>query len=172
MAFASWALVMATIVLAIITYCYMRHTKKLADETKKMADIMVKDFEVKVTPLIDMKVRRLHSTRGFENTITLLNQGFYPIRIHKIVMKWWYESKPTNPYYKEEPVDGYLYKDNPISKTITIRDDEIKNPEFPESEPLNGAHLGKIVAASILVSFYDVNGRVQQTTPKVLDPLM
>jgi hypothetical protein len=37
---------------------------------------------------------------------------------------------------------------------------------------LNGAHLGKIVAANIFVLFYDVNGRVQQTPPEKLDPLM
>ena len=36
------ASVILTFGLVFVTYLYMRHTKRLADETKRMADIMIK----------------------------------------------------------------------------------------------------------------------------------
>ena len=163
---ANWALVILTFGLVIVTFLYMRHTKR-------MADIMAREYESKVTPLVDIKISRRHSSEGFKIQCTLVNRGFRAIRTQKLVMKWWYKNQPATSHLKvEELADGILDKDGPISRTITIRDDEIKNPEISETQSLEGYHLGKIVAARIWLDFYDVEGQVQSTATKALDPLM
>ena len=159
--------------LLIVTYLYMRRTKRLADDTKRMADMMIRDYELKVAPLIDVQFRStLHSSQGFKIQFTLTNRGFYPVRAEKIILSWWYKKEPINACYIEKDLNVYLDKDHPISETIRLRDDELKKPEFPESMRLSGAHLGKIVSAGVSLRFYDMRGRSHRSIEKILDPIM
>ena len=173
MVFANWALVIATMVLALITFFYMRHTKRLADDTKRMADIMVREFELKVVPIIDIQIgSRMHSSQGFGIQVKIFNRGFYPVRTGKILMRWWYKKGQPSSRVIEKNLNKLLDKDNPITETLQLRDDEVKNPDVPETQNLNGYHLGRIVAASIWLEFDDMTGKVQRTREILLDPLM
>jgi hypothetical protein len=170
---ANWALVIATIVLAVITFFYMRHTKRQADETKIMADVMVRDFEFKVSPLIDIQTgTRSHSSRGFEIEVRVFNRGFCVVRTDQIVMSWCYKEAQVPCSQIKKKIDELLDKDNSITETFQLADDDIKTPAVPESENLEGYHLGRIVKASIWLEFFDVAGRIQKTRPMTLDPLM
>lgn len=173
MIMANWALVVLTLGLLIVTIIYAVYTRKLADDTKRMADIMVREFELKVAPIIDIRLgTRSHSSEGFQIQCLLSNLGSYPVRPNKIVMKWWYKMDLTRSHLIEIKLDKSLDKGNPITVPIKIRDDEIVTPDIPESEKLSGYHLGRIVVASIWLEFYDMTGKARRTSEMILDPLM
>lgn len=152
--------------LLAVTYMYMRHTKR-------MADIMVRDYETKVAPLIDIQVgMKSHSSRGFRIEFKLFNRGFYPVRTERIVLKWWYKNAPKRPYLVSKELHTYLDKDRPISEAVELHDDNFKKQEFPESMQLHGSNLGKIVSASVWLNFYDVRGRRQKSPETILDSVM
>jgi hypothetical protein len=161
------ASIVVAVALVVVTYLYMRHTKR-------MADIMVREFELKVAPIIDIRLgTRSHSSEGFEIQCLLSNLGFYPVRADKVVMKWWYKMETTRSRLIEMRLDKSLDKGNPpITVPIKLRDSEIVTPEFPESEKLSGYHLGRIIAASIWLEFYDMTGKARRTREMILDPLM
>lgn len=176
----SWALVILTLGLLIVTYMYMRHTKRLADDTKRMADgtkrmadIMARDYEDKVAPLIDVEVKPAsHSARGFRIPCFVSNLGEYPITANKLVMEWWYRKKPSQRRRLERALDDKLLKrGEPIPVEMHLTDGVIKNEEIPETLERQGYNLGILVAASIWLEFLDKNGTPRQTPQRTLDPL-
>jgi len=86
MIMANWALVVLTLGLLIVTIIYAVYTRKLADDTKGMADIMVREFELKVAPIIDIRLgTRSHSREGFQIQCLLSNLGSYPVRPNRLL---------------------------------------------------------------------------------------
>lgn len=170
---ANWAVVILTLGLVIVTFWYMRHTKRLADDTKRMADIMARDYEDKVAPLIDVEVRSAsHYTGGFEIPCFISNLGEYPVRAKKLVMEWWYRKKPSQRRRVERALDDKLLKrGEPIPVEMHLDDDVIKNDEIPETLEREGYNLGILVAASIWLEFLDKNDTPRQTPKRTLDPL-
>ncbi len=69
--------------LVIVTYFYMRHTKR-------MADIMVREYELKISPFIEIELT--YKSRG-ELNFTLFNRGTIPVDIEKVVFEWWFRGK-------------------------------------------------------------------------------
>ena len=169
----SWALVILTLGLLIVTYMYMQHTKRLADDTKRMADIMARDYEDKVAPLIEVEVKPAsHSTRGFEIPCFVSNLGEYPITAKKLVMEWWYRKRPSKRTRVERALDDKLLKrGEPIPVEMHLTDGVIKNEEIPETLEQQGYHLGTLVAVSIWLEFLDKNDTPRQTPERTLDPL-
>jgi len=174
MVFANWALVIVTMVLALITFFYMRHTKRMAYETKRMADVMVRDYETRIMPLLDIQVKGpSHSSQGFEIPITISNLGNDPIKVKKLVMKWWYKNHPEKvPQEIPKEFDVWLKRNDPVTALFLLGDGQIKNSEIPESQNLNGVHLGAIVAASFWLEFHDnKTDKIQSSKEKTRDPL-
>jgi hypothetical protein len=73
MVFANWALVILTLGLLIATIVYLYKTKGLSIHTKRMADTLVKDYELKMRPLLDFKI----SSRGCSGEGYKLRAVFY-----------------------------------------------------------------------------------------------
>ncbi len=165
--------IVIAVALVVVTFKYMRHTKRLADDTKRMADVMVKDYETRISPLIDIQVRRpSHSSQGFEIPITIWNLGTNPIRAKELVMKWWYKNHPEKgPKEIRKTFEVMLKRNDPVHDAFVFGDGQIKNSEIPESLALNGIHLGSIIAVGIWLEFFDINETVQRSEEKTLDPL-
>ena len=73
----------ATIALALITYCHMNEakemreeTKNMATETKRLADISIEQFKIKAYPafLIEVKEISVDST-GIKKVFKVVNKG-------------------------------------------------------------------------------------------------
>lgn len=72
-AFLNFGLVIVTAILALITFKYVAHTRK-------MADVMMKDYELRIKPLIDFKMEDgVYSEERFRRDITIRNIGFNKI---------------------------------------------------------------------------------------------
>ena len=165
MVFANWVLVIATMVLALFTFFYMRHTRRLADDTKRMADIMAEEFEFRTTPYIAKVGDQLGWESGEINAKIfkpkIISTGFQSVHIVKIVLKWWYKKSPSEIYRKPINIDCFLMRNVPtefripFNKGDMIKDEESKNLDFPQLRVLSA---GRIYAVYI-----DKNGNEQNT---------
>jgi hypothetical protein len=78
----SGALVLATCILALITYGYMRATKEIAESMEVQSKIMAREFELRVVPIINI-------TSGYSLTThdkgdyhyTIFNGGYYSVTL-------------------------------------------------------------------------------------------
>jgi hypothetical protein len=139
---ANWALVMTTMVLALITFFYMRHTRRLADETKRMANIMVREFELRVTPFLVIDPLSWTRSGDFKTYLPILtNRGFLSVRITKVILEWWYKKEPDKIHIFPQIFDKVLAKDEstrhgecriPFNKGDMIKEhaDGIKDLDF------------------------------------------
>jgi|GEM_PF-6971715 len=166
--------IVVLLALAAFTYFYMRHTGRLAEETRKMAhdtkrmaDIMAEEFELRTAPFIVREGDQLPcefpsaaiGPKIFKPKIT--NIGFRPVHIVKIVLEWWYKKSPSEIYLKPTNID-YVLRINdpkefriPFNKGDMIKDEESKNLDFPQLRVLSA---GRIYAVYI-----DKNGNEQKT---------
>ncbi len=81
----SGALVLATGILAYITFKYMKATKRMADSMEVQSKIMQREFEWSISPLLDIHSGISQTTH--ENgtyRYNLYNHGDYPIYLDKI----------------------------------------------------------------------------------------
>jgi len=67
--FVTFILVLVTTALVVVTWMYVAHTKR-------MADFIVKDYEIKINPLIDISLSQiLGDSENFERDIKIHNVG-------------------------------------------------------------------------------------------------
>jgi hypothetical protein len=69
-----------TIVLARITYIYVRETKRMAKAAEEQSKTMQKEFEIRLMPLVEEEIEKKESS--IERTtieLTIINSGFYPV---------------------------------------------------------------------------------------------
>ena len=85
------------------------------------------------------------------------------------------EKERTSSLHKEEALLNlliWLKRNDPGTALFLLGDGQIKNSEIPESQNLNGVHLGAIVAAIFWLEFYDnKTDMIQSSKVKILDPL-
>ncbi len=174
MVFANWVLVIATVVLALITFFYMRHTKMLADETKRMADIMSQEFGIRVTPLLVIKrlPNNTGSTREFHFIVT--NGGFLPVHIAKIIFEGWPKSSPFRIFRKETKIDRTLVQ-NESSKGgdifIQLRKSDISILTAEESKDFDMDQFLNHCQGKIYFTYIDIHWNEQQTRDWNLEQL-
>jgi len=150
--------------LVVVTYLYMRYTKRLADETKRMANIMVKGFELKIAPIIQIEKRdgSFHGNFGSRNS-EIINKGSLPAHIAKIVLEWWYEELPDKVYRKEEIIDKVLGEGEPRKFAITVNKSDMLKDDFEKSKNLGLNQLLGLSKARIYATYIDRNGNEYKT---------
>jgi len=163
------ALVIATLLLVLVTFLYMLHTKRLADETKKMANIMVREFELKVSPIVEINFSRSHGSGGFSYGLKIVNRGFFPVYLEEIILDWWYINNITTLYSIRKKINKLLSRQEPIETSLDFSDGELQKEEYPESKNLQGTQLGKITAGNIYALCKDIRGIPQKIEGKTLD---
>jgi hypothetical protein len=174
MVFASWALVIATMVLALITFFYMRHTRglaehtqRLANETKRMADIMAREFELRIAPFIiidQLSPLGGRSSKHFQPVIC--NKGSLPVLIKRIVLEWWYKDTPAKSYRKEAKIDKALGKGESTKSgdyVIKLTKEDMEMDNYKESQNLEFIQLLALAQGKIYCIYADVDGKEQKT---------
>jgi hypothetical protein len=131
--------------LVIITYLYMRHTKRLANDTKRMADMMVREFELRIAPFI--VIDQLSSARGKNSKQydpIISNKGSLLVPIKKIVQEWWYKESPGKTYRKETVIDKTLGKGESTryqEYVIMLNKGDMVTDDFEQSKDLDFIQL-------------------------------
>lgn len=150
----SGALVLATGVLAYLTYRYMKATRRMAELMEMQTKIMTREFEDKVAPLIDAKDSYLITTNeSGKYNFQVVNCGKKPVILKEIRTRVWHKDKPEEilyPHHKE------------FNKTILPKPDfthefevEIPFNQINKSYPAPSAKK-EIIRESVLI-FEDIN---------------
>ncbi len=166
--FTNWAIVIITIGLLIVTYLYMQHTRRLADDTKRMADIMAREFELRIAPFI--VVDKLPWTGGIDSREyhpVFTNRGFLPIHIMKIIFEGWTKKSPSRVFRKEIKIDITLGKNESIKEgecIITLRKSDVSIDDLTDLNQFLHSCEGKIC-----FTYIDRHGREQKTSDQHFD---
>ena len=157
--------------LAAFTYFYMRHTGRLAEETRKMAqdtkrmaDMMVQEFELKIAPILQIEKRggSYDGKYGSQN-FDVINKGSSPIRVARVVLEWWYDKSPDKIHRKEEVIDKELAGGEPRRFTISVSKGDLLRDDFKEARDLSLHQLRAQVRGRIHAICIDRNGSEHKT---------
>ena len=152
------------IALVVVTYLYMQHTKRLADDTKRMANIMVQEFELKIAPIIQIEKRDGSFQGNFgSRNFEIINKGSLPAHIAKIVLEWWYEELLDKIYRKEVIIDKVLGGGEPRKFTITVNKGDMVKDDFEKSKNLSLHQLVGLSKGKIYAIYIDRNGNEHKT---------
>jgi hypothetical protein len=166
--FANWALVVLTLGLLIVTIIYAVYTRKLADDTKRMADIMIREFELRIAPII--VVEQVGGPLGkhqIEYHPVIRNKGSLPVHIKKVILEWWYKGSPNSKHRKERAIDKVLGREESLRYEqcfITLRKEDMLIGEFENSKDLDFPQLLLRAEGTIYCIYVDVNGNEKTTT--------
>lgn len=119
--YSTLAVVLLTIVLILITWKYAR-------DTKRMADIMAKDYELRIRPLIDIGGSGVHF-EGWDRIETrrlISNKGYLSVTAHEISVEWWLKNNPENKFKKAIEKDITIHKDSDHQVQITLTKSDLE----------------------------------------------
>ena len=158
---ANWALVIATVVLAVITFFYMRHTKRLADDTKRMADALVKDYELKVRPILDFDIGGKRTFgEGIEVQFEFLNGGEIPIVLKQLIFTWWFIKLPQMKRSIKNTLNWTIHKQKPVEKWIKFDEYRFREKEPEETKSLEGGNFYSCITGVFRVEYLDAFGKL------------
>jgi hypothetical protein len=155
----------AIVVLVLVTYKYMQHTKK-------MADIMAQEFELRIAPFI--VIDQLPSTRGTnvrEYHPTIANKGFLTVHIMKIILEGWPEGTPSKIFRKEVKIDKFLGRNESIPFVIQLRKNDVP---IGTPEEIKGSDFNQFLDSSqgkIYFTYVDRDEKEQRTRDHYLERL-
>ncbi len=89
----------ATTALAIITYKYMKSTKIMADSMELQSKIMTREFEKRVSPIIDLILQRsqTNSEKG-KYHYAVCNLGNEPVKLKEVKTRYWQPDEPEREF--------------------------------------------------------------------------
>ena len=168
---ANFALVVVTIGLVIVTWLYVRHTKRLADDTKRMADIVVREHELRISPIIELTGSGGFSPsgEGFGRRQEIVNRGFYQVTLQKIGFDWQYiEHKGIgDSIIQDIDIDKILPAGKSKEIELSFSDDALQRDEYPKSKECKGAHIGRLVEGKIWVTCLSITGEIHKVEKKI-----
>jgi hypothetical protein len=144
---------------------------KQAEETSKMAEIMVKEYELKISPIIELKLERITPC---EIDVRLFNRGMIPVNLEKIIFKWWYKHKEDKTWTKELNVDKdkSLIKEEPKEFNMRYFPDDFKKDEFPDSKNMSDGDLFGSIEGEIYACYKNIKDEMQTTRPVKIERLL
>jgi hypothetical protein len=162
MVFANWALVVLTLGLLIATIIYLYQTKRLSIHTKRMADTLVKDYELKVRPLLDFKISsRGCSGEGYNLHAEFYNAGEIPLRLKDLELIWWFKSQSETLYRIKKTLDYTIYKQQSWEKSIILNEVEFRKYQPEETKSLMGSNFYNHLSGILKVEYLDAYDRLQ-----------
>lgn len=143
----SGALALATAILACITNKYMK-------ATKKMADVMQREFELRVAPFIEPEIYVHKDALDPMVSITIKNMGSYPVYFSHIFFRWWHREKPADISKNEiQHVEKWLEKEGGCEKrNVRFSFSLLEGFSTPEDVKKNGM-------ATLTLHFLDISGK-------------
>jgi hypothetical protein len=133
---------------------------KQADETMKMADIMFREYELKITPFVEL---RLGISKPRRIGVQLINHGSVPVMVEEVVFEWWFWSRLEKTYLIEKELNKILSKDEPISSEIEFSDLDLVKDEYPDSRNKAGKELSDLITGKVYAYFLNKEGVRLQT---------
>lgn len=117
------SIIILTAALVVVTWWYARHTKRIAE-------IMTKDYETRISPLLD--VRQGGGTRGFPEAKTSLlvkNLGSYVAFVKNQELRLYMPDRPENSYTRPLQTDEIALFPNSdwITLPVNIAKNDIAN---------------------------------------------
>jgi hypothetical protein len=121
------ATVGVTVVLALITRSYAR-------DTKRMADVMAGDREVRVAPLLDFGLGKMLQVMGWEYAkvpLAITNIGMHAATITSATLEFWSIPNGTLQSTPLPTLEGAVEPGHPKSQDVTIPLQRIPDNERP-----------------------------------------
>ena len=117
----SVALVLGTVALALITYGYMKSTKKMADSMNQQSEMMQKEFEIRLMPLVEEKVHT-KSTGISKPTaeFRIANKGIYAVYCGEIEIKIKSNENENDFVVENMNIGQWLESRNEITREISF----------------------------------------------------
>lgn len=146
----SISLVLVTIGLVIVTLVYTLATRKMAKEMKHQSEMMQKEFEIRIAPLIEPKYYQI--TTNVLNplwVVTVHNKGFYPVKFENINIRWWHREKPDTAETELRQINKWMEKGELSRHKITFRFSKIA--QFQHSWDVKESGM-----ASVELHFMDI----------------
>ena len=120
------ALVLVTLALVVVTWMYARHTKRIAD-------IMVKDYETRLAPLLDVVAGKASSNIDlYEQRLSIYNRGAYAASVRNVELIIYLRDSPDTyekRTLKEESIN-LAPNSEPLQFPLIIRREEIANEDI------------------------------------------
>jgi hypothetical protein len=137
------SLVLVTIGLVIVTLVYTLATRKMAKEMKHQSDMMQKEFEIRIAPLIELKYFPLiDNVLNPISTITVYNKGFYPVKFEYIYLRCWHRGNPDTAETGVLQIVRWLEKGEKLTRKITFQFSKI--PYFSHSWDVKGNGMASV----------------------------
>jgi hypothetical protein len=173
--FENWPIIILTLALVLVTYGYMWHTRRLANDTKRMADIMAQEFELRIAPFIGVdELHRNPGTNIREYHPVITNRGFLPIHIMKIILEGWSKESPSMIFRIETKIDKRLGVNESIKKgecLITVKKSDVAIDDLSESKGFNFNQVLDSSKGKIYFTYVDRYGKEQRTGDQHFDHL-
>ncbi len=131
-----------TLIYVIITFKYMIATRRMANTLKEESEIMKKEFNIKMRPLVKISVS-VYKYGGYVGTIKIriLNYGFFPIILDRFIYSYWPIENPRDRVNEVKEYSLPIKVDDGKELKVTI--DYGDNPNLREyGEIHNNFHTG------------------------------
>lgn len=136
--------------LLVVTLLYTLATRRMAREMKSQSEIMQREFEIRIAPLVELKIRKqLVNVLNPISTVTVNNKGFYPVKLEYIFFRLWYREKPDAAEPGLLQIHKWLEKGESLTSIIKFPFSKI--PLFKNASDVNGHGM-----ASVELHFTDI----------------
>jgi len=174
---ANFALFIATFLLVIVTFLYVLYTKKMAkmmvkqaDETKRMADIMFREYELKKSPSF-IEIEPREPSEG-QVILKLSNRGDNPVTVETVNLEWWFREKPDKTWVlknRNNTMKGKnLSKYRPIDIPFIYDIEGLRKEEYPKSKEMSKEELRSSVTGRFCFYYLDFEGSRQEKIAEII----
>jgi hypothetical protein len=163
-----WIPIVLTALAAIAAAISAYYSGRAARDNKRMADIMVREFELSIAPIIVVdQVGGPLGKHQIEYHPVIRHKGSLPVHIKKVILEWWYKGSPNSKHRKERAIDKVLGREESLRYEqcfITLRKEDMLIGEFENSKDLDFPQLLLRAEGTIYCIYVDVNGNEKTTT--------
>jgi len=153
----SFVLVVLTAGLLVITLIYVRHTKAQAEEVRKMADVLERDYIARNTPVIDFTIGSSLTSDYSEVTLHIYNYSQVPSKLTEVEFSGPYKDDPAKVCRIIRPAEVLLGPGRTEHK-ISIGRHELMISDDPKYEKLNTYALLRNIHGKFIISYSDNRG--------------
>ena len=83
---------------------------------------MQKEFEIRISPLIEVKVNKLiTSVLNPALQLVVINRGFYPVKFEYFSIRWWHIEDATSAQTDDRPIDTWMESGKSQTRLARIR---------------------------------------------------
>jgi hypothetical protein len=94
----NWVQALSALAVAVLTFKLVQATRRYTRETQRMADVMVHEFEFRVSPLLAFEIGETRQGSGWEWSqvpLVIRNVGRQAATVTEGVAEYWVDGDPT-----------------------------------------------------------------------------